>query len=167
MTRPGDPAYLKALAHPLRQRLLFELGERAATISQLAVILDARKGNVAHHLKVLRDADLVHIAETRHVRGGTEHYYRRTVARVVLDGNPAPATAALLQAVTAELARSPTEPILILRHLRLTEDQAARLATTLTALVDETPDAGVPQPRFGLLVSLYRTPADDFPGVPA
>ncbi|CAM5610189.1 hypothetical protein SVIOM74S_07164 [Streptomyces violarus] len=47
---------------------------RPATTSQLAAQLDAKKGNVAHHLKVLREAALVHIAGTRQVRGGTEQY---------------------------------------------------------------------------------------------
>ncbi|MFF1918414.1 helix-turn-helix domain-containing protein [Streptomyces sp. NPDC058239] len=57
---------------PLHGRLPFALGHRPATISKLAVQLDAKKGNVAHRLKVLREAGLVHIAETRQVRGGTE-----------------------------------------------------------------------------------------------
>ncbi len=71
-------AQFKALGHPLRHRLLFALGKEAATISQLAVALGTAKGNVAHHLGVLRDAGMVHVAETRQVRGGTEQYYRRS-----------------------------------------------------------------------------------------
>ncbi len=46
------------MGHPLRQRLLFLLGE-PATISQLASRLDLAKGSIAHHLKVLRDAGAV------------------------------------------------------------------------------------------------------------
>ena len=45
-------AQFKALGHPLRHRLLFALGQEAATISQLAVALGTAKGNVAHHLGV-------------------------------------------------------------------------------------------------------------------
>ena len=39
----SSPEQLKALAHPLRQRLLYALGERPATISQLAVAFAAQK----------------------------------------------------------------------------------------------------------------------------
>ncbi|MDX6283729.1 MAG: hypothetical protein QOH03_4800, partial [Kribbellaceae bacterium] len=51
----------KALGHPLRHRLLFALGQEAATISQLATSLGTAKGNVAHHLGVLRDAGMVRV----------------------------------------------------------------------------------------------------------
>src|SRR3712207_642159 len=77
----SDAAQYKALGHPLRHRLLFALGQQPATISQLAKVLDQRKGNIAHHLDVLYAAQLVEIAETRTVRGGTEHYYRRAARR--------------------------------------------------------------------------------------
>ena len=74
----------RALGHPLRHRLLFALGQHPATISQLAVALDSHKGNIAHHLKVLREAGLVAVTETRQVRGGTEQYYQRTARRLRL-----------------------------------------------------------------------------------
>ncbi len=71
------PAQYKALGHPLRHRIVFALGQQAATISQLAKALGQRKGNIAYHLGVLQAAHLVDIVETRQVRGGTEHYYLR------------------------------------------------------------------------------------------
>jgi DNA-binding transcriptional ArsR family regulator len=158
MLTASSPEQLKALAHPLRQRLLYALGDRAATISQLAASFGAQKGNIAHHLKVLSAAGMVHIVETRQVRGGTEHYYRRTARRVYVGGPPGASTAAMLQAVADEITSVPTEPLLILRHLRLTADQAARLTEALTALVDEASDAGPDERRYGLLVGLYETP---------
>lgn len=153
----SSPEQLKALAHPLRQRLLYALGERPATISQLAASFGAQKGNIAHHLKVLSAAGMVHIVETRQVRGGTEHYYRRTTRRVYVGGPPGASTTAMLQAVADEITAVPTEPLLTLRHLRLTADQARRLSEALTTLVDEATDDGPEQPRYGLLVGLYET----------
>jgi DNA-binding transcriptional ArsR family regulator len=154
----SSPEQLKALAHPLRQRLLYALGERPATISQLASSFGAQKGNIAHHLKVLHAAGMVHIVETRQVRGGTEHYYQRTARRVYVGGPPGESTAAMLHAIADEITRQPAEPLLILRHLRLGEEQARRLSDALTAIVGEAADDGPDEPRHGLLVGLYRTP---------
>ena len=78
------PEQYRALGHPLRHRLIFALGQRPATISQLA---GSNKGNIAHHLKVLREAGLVTVVETRQVRGGTEQYYQRTARKIRLAGD--------------------------------------------------------------------------------
>ncbi|MEV6735379.1 winged helix-turn-helix domain-containing protein, partial [Streptomyces sp. NPDC051364] len=120
----GAPEQFAALAHPLRQRLLFALGHRPATVRQLAARLEAKKGNVAHHLKVLREAGLVHIAETRQVRGGTEQYYRRTARHMVVAEPQAAGTAAMLAVFAQELDLSPAETHLTLRHLRLSPTKA-------------------------------------------
>jgi DNA-binding transcriptional ArsR family regulator len=157
--RIAAPGQLGALAHPLRQRLLFALGHEPATISQLAARLTVNKGNVAYHVKVLREAELVHVARTRQVRGGTEQYYQRTARRLIID-DPGPAgTAALLGAVAQELDRSPAEPLLTVRHLRLTPASARRLADALSRLVDEAEEDPA-QPVHGVLVSLYRHPEE-------
>ncbi|GIJ46330.1 hypothetical protein Val02_32160 [Virgisporangium aliadipatigenens] len=156
------PAQFKALAHPFRQRLLFALGERPATISQLAVALDALKGNVSHHLKVLREAGLVRDAGTRTVRGGTERYFARAAARVVAPTAVPGTAAALLGAIATEIERSPAEHVLTLRHVRLSAEQAARLTEALEEIVAAAPDTP-DQPRHGLLVALYQQaePAPD------
>ncbi|WP_331742419.1 winged helix-turn-helix domain-containing protein (plasmid) [Streptomyces sp. NBC_00876] len=152
----GAPEQFAALAHPLRQRLLFALGHRPATISQLAAQLDAKKGNVAHHLKVLREAGLVHVAETRKVRGGTEQYYQRTARHMVVAEPQAAGTAAMLAAVAQELDRSPAETRLTLRHLRLSPAKAAQLGEALAKLVDEAEEDAEDQPVHGALVALYQ-----------
>ncbi|MFB7355986.1 ArsR/SmtB family transcription factor [Streptomyces gardneri] len=150
------PEQFAALAHPLRQRLLFVLGHRPATTSRLAAQLDAKKGNVAHHLKVLREAGLVHIAETRQVRGGTEQYYQRTARHMVVAEPQAAGTAAMLAAVAQELDRSPAETHLTLRHLSLSPAKARELGETLARLVDEAEENTEDQPVHGVLVALYQ-----------
>ncbi|MCB8900972.1 MULTISPECIES: transcriptional regulator [unclassified Streptomyces] len=152
----GAPEQFAALAHPLRQRLLFALGHRPATTSQLAVQLDAKKGNVAHHLKVLREAGLIHIAETRQVRGGTEQYFQRTARHMIVAHPQAAGTTAMLTAIAQELDRSPTETHLTLRHLHLSPAKARELGETLTRLVDEAEEDGEGQPVHGVLVALYQ-----------
>ncbi|MCX5231260.1 transcriptional regulator [Streptomyces sp. NBC_00233] len=152
----GAPEQFAALAHPLRQRLLFALGHRPATAGQLAAQLDAKKGNVAHHLKVLREAGLIHIAETRQVRGGTEQYYQRTARHMIVAHPQAAGTTAMLTAVAQELDRSPTDTHLTLRHLHLSPAQARELGETLTRLVDEAEENPEDQPLHGVLVALYQ-----------
>lgn len=159
------PAQFKALAHPFRHRLLFALGPGPATISQLATGLGAAKGTVAHHLKVLAEAGMVRVAHTRQVRGGTEQYHERAFRRLVGETVDAGATGALFGAVAEELAGDP-DPLLHLRHLRLTPTQAERLRSTLDALVGEAEEAGGDEPRYGVLVSLYRRDDPEHPGRP-
>ncbi|MEU9077991.1 ArsR/SmtB family transcription factor [Kitasatospora sp. NPDC004745] len=145
-----------ALAHPLRQRLLFALSARPSTISRLAAQLGVNKGSVSHHLGVLGEAGLVQDAGTRTVRGGTEKYYRRSAERLLVAEPQAEGTAALFGAVAQELDRSPTGHLLTLRHIRLSPAKAAKLAKALAALVDEAEEDPEGEPVHGLLVTLYR-----------
>jgi DNA-binding transcriptional ArsR family regulator len=160
--RVSTPEQFKALGHPLRHRLLFALSERPATIGQLAGALGSQKGNIAHHLKVLRDAGMVRVVATRQVRGGTEQYYQRSARMLDLpDEHGAATTPVFLRAVADELAGADGEPLLLLRNVRLTAAQAQRLRATLSALAEELTDAGAEEYRYGLLVSLYRPSQPD------
>ena len=78
--RPLDPNLAKALAHPLRQRILERLSVASdeASPSQLARLLDAPVANVAYHVRILLQLDCVELVRTRQVRGALEHYYRAT-----------------------------------------------------------------------------------------
>ncbi|QLQ39483.1 ArsR family transcriptional regulator [Micromonospora robiginosa] len=129
-----------------------------ATLSQLAARLGAAKGTVAHHLRVLTEPGMVREAHRRQVRGGTERYHERAFRRLVGHATDAGATAVLLGAFAEELAGDP-DPLVHLRQLRLTPAQAQRLRSTLDALVGEAEEAPPGEPRYGVLVSLYRHPA--------
>ena len=74
----------KALAHPLRARILQRLGERVASPGELAVELGAPLGVVSYHVRMLRDYDCVELVRTEPVRGALQHFYRAT-ARPNLD----------------------------------------------------------------------------------
>ncbi|MER7332211.1 MULTISPECIES: helix-turn-helix domain-containing protein [unclassified Micromonospora] len=153
--RISSPAQHRALAHPLRHRVLLALGRQPATISQLAVILDSGKGTIAYHLRVLRDAGLVRVAELKQVRGGTEVYYRRT-APIQVDAYDPAGTQALLHAVSEEMTASPRDPLVLLRSVRLTDAQAEQLSATLTALVAEVADGEPEAPRHTLMITMYQ-----------
>jgi DNA-binding transcriptional ArsR family regulator len=153
------PEQFKALAHPLRHRILFAL-VRPATIGQLATALGSQKGNIAHHLKVLREAGMVRLVGTRTVRGGTEQYYQRAARRFEL-ANERDATPVFLQAVADELADASGEPLIVMRNVRLTAAQAEELSATLSRLADGLDDAGPEEYRYGLLISLYRPSQPD------
>jgi DNA-binding transcriptional ArsR family regulator len=74
----------KALAHPLRARILQRLGERVASPGDLAVELDAPLGVVSYHVRMLRDYDCVELVRTEPRRGALQHFYKAT-ARPNLD----------------------------------------------------------------------------------
>jgi DNA-binding transcriptional ArsR family regulator len=152
----STPGQFKGLSHPLRQRLLFALGQRPATVSQLAAGLKAPKGNVAHHLKVLHEAGLVVEVGTRQVRGGTERYFQRAARRLSISGHVAGPAEALLGAVAQEIESAPDEPLLAVRHVRLSPADAQRVGTTLSELVAELSDAGDDEPNYGVLVGVYQ-----------
>jgi DNA-binding transcriptional ArsR family regulator len=84
---PGETAearIAKALAHPLRARILQRLGERVASPGDLALELGAPLGVVSYHVRMLRDYDCVELVRTEPRRGALQHFYRAT-ARPSLD----------------------------------------------------------------------------------
>jgi DNA-binding transcriptional ArsR family regulator len=71
-----DQRVVKALAHPLRVRLLARLRERIASPSELAVEVDEPIGNVSYHVRALADLGMIELVRTAPRRGALEHYYR-------------------------------------------------------------------------------------------
>jgi len=79
MSRPTaelDPRLAKAMAHPLRLRILGILELRSATPKELAKELGVPLGNVSYHVRALRDNGFLELERTRVVRGAVEHRYR-------------------------------------------------------------------------------------------
>jgi DNA-binding transcriptional ArsR family regulator len=75
ITNIDDPRYVKALAHPLRIRILALLEERNASPVALAEHLQATLGTVAYHVRTLEKLGLIQLVETHQRRGATEHVY--------------------------------------------------------------------------------------------
>jgi DNA-binding transcriptional ArsR family regulator len=74
-----DPRLVKALAHPLRIKILAILEERVASPSQIAEQLGAPLGNVSYHVRQLADLGLITLVRQTPVRGTLEHYYRAEI----------------------------------------------------------------------------------------
>src|SRR4051812_35732369 len=121
-TRPaGETAearIAKALAHPLRARILQRLGERVASPGDLAAEFGAPLGVVSYHVRMLRDYDCVELVRTEPRRGALQHFYRAT-ARPTLDQErwrPLPASlrqqlsGETLQALLDDLAAAADTP---------------------------------------------------------
>ncbi|MFI6480659.1 ArsR/SmtB family transcription factor [Nonomuraea sp. NPDC050663] len=155
----ADAVQYHAFGHPLRQKILFALGQDPATISQLAGALDCQKGSVAHHLKVLREAGLVRPGQTRRVRGGTEQYFERAARRFHFTGPAATGQIVkTLQVLADGAAASPSDPFVVMRHVRLSAAQLERLTETIkevVALEETEPSA----PRHAIVVGVYELPS--------
>jgi DNA-binding transcriptional ArsR family regulator len=79
MTAPQslDETLMKALAHPLRWRILEIVSERGeAGPVELARALDQPLATVSHHVRVLRDSGSLELTRAEQRRGALEHYYR-------------------------------------------------------------------------------------------
>jgi DNA-binding transcriptional ArsR family regulator len=77
----GDPAQLKALGHPLRLRVLEELGESGEELTnrELAQRLGVDPGHLHFHVRMLLQAGLIELAERGTRR---EKPYRAVAAHV-------------------------------------------------------------------------------------
>jgi DNA-binding transcriptional ArsR family regulator len=75
-----DPRLVKALAHPIRVRILGILESRSATPRELAAEIGLPLENVSYHVRTLKSFGFIKLERTRQVRGAIEHHYR-AVAR--------------------------------------------------------------------------------------
>src|SRR4051812_6988642 len=105
-TRPpgetSEARIAKALAHPLRARILQRLGERVASPGDLAAELGAPLGVVSYHVRMLRDYDCVELVRTEPRRGALQHSYRATARPALAEDRWRTLPAGLRQARSGE-----------------------------------------------------------------
>jgi DNA-binding transcriptional ArsR family regulator len=77
-------AELRALAHPLRLRVLERFAEQPRTTKQVAVLLGEPPTRLYHHVAALERAGLLRLTETRKNRGTVEKWYE-AIARSIDD----------------------------------------------------------------------------------
>jgi DNA-binding transcriptional ArsR family regulator len=82
-----EPRLIKALGHPLRQRILIALNAKVASPSELSKGLGEPLGNVSYHVKILAECDSIELVKTAPVRGAVEHFYRATIRPYFDDEN--------------------------------------------------------------------------------
>jgi|SRR5579875_156975 len=168
-----EPRQVKALSHPLRNTVLGLLHERAATVTELASAVGRPKSTVAHHVKVLADAGLVHVVRTRRVRAIEERLYGRTarlfyvaIAREPAgDGQPRDFNDFEVAAEESAAAFHEGKLWGFIRHARITEEQASAFWERMGELVtefDKLPRSG--DTVYGFAVGVYPT---EHPTLPA
>jgi DNA-binding transcriptional ArsR family regulator len=140
---------LKALANPIRNRILHILASHEATNQQLSVILDESQAKVLHHVRVLLDAGLIRLVDQR-IRGGNVEKFYRATARVygfrpdptLPEDFAGPVSVAGLESVTQELAASlkawPGQPLYWEgRRARMSAERLAEFNDRMLALITE------------------------------
>ena len=88
----ADTASLRALAHPLRLRMLSLLTGATLSAAEVARELDLNHANASYHLRQLHSAGLIEVAGEEQIRGGHAKRYRYLVGRdkPSTGGDPAP-----------------------------------------------------------------------------
>jgi DNA-binding transcriptional ArsR family regulator len=82
-----NPALVRALAHPLRAKMLYIMQERPTSPKEMAAEFGVPLSNVAYHVQILRKLKLIKLVKKTPRRGAIEHHY--TVARVAELSNEA------------------------------------------------------------------------------
>jgi predicted ArsR family transcriptional regulator len=175
--RPATAAEAKALAHPLRMRILRLCLDQALTNKQLAEWLGKDPGTVLHHVRTLVASGFLVPEEVRQgAKGALEKPYRATGKSWTLSLEESPvgdadATQAMLEAFLAELAEAGGPAAAIsFNRLALTLNQASleELTTRVLAILDEfvTRDPDPDGEPYGLLFGMHRRPSPP-PGQPS
>ncbi|HEY3261979.1 MAG TPA: winged helix-turn-helix domain-containing protein [Pseudonocardiaceae bacterium] len=156
----------KALAHPLRLRILRLCGEQELTNKQLADRLGRDPGTVLYHVRQLADAGLLEQAPVRTGDSGAlEKPYRSTDRSWWLDDPLAKAGAgaalAPIEAFQDELREAGPGSIQTFARfaLHLSAEDATELERRILAILDEyieTDDRRLDQPAHGGILVLHR-----------
>ncbi|MDH3540712.1 MAG: winged helix-turn-helix domain-containing protein [Acidimicrobiia bacterium] len=157
-----EVSQLKAIADPVRTRLLNALGANPASAKQLSASLGLTHGNVGHHLKVLERAGLVAVVEERRVRALTERIFATTFDRLRIEvgGGGLDKLRFLFEQAGREAAPQEEQPFSDqgrLYTVQMQQDRAAEFAARLIALGDEFATAGDDDgPAFGFAGAVYK-----------
>lgn len=159
--RPATAEEARALANPLRLRILRLCLDRSMTNEELAARLGRDAGTVLHHVRMLVETGfLAPDEERRGARGAVERPYRSTGKSWTLDvGDEEPGMLAMVDAFRAELAEIEGKDVVNLSRLavRLRPEARDAFSARLMALVNELHDADDPAGEpYGLLVGLHR-----------
>ncbi|MEZ5078540.1 MAG: winged helix-turn-helix domain-containing protein [Solirubrobacterales bacterium] len=101
----------KALAHPLRVRILTELHKGISSPNQLAQTLGEPLGNVSYHVKTLLEYDCVELVKTEPRRGAVEHFYRATERPFLNDAEWAKLPASARKGISGAILESIGEDV--------------------------------------------------------
>jgi DNA-binding transcriptional ArsR family regulator len=164
--RPATREEARALANPLRLRILRLCLDRALTNEELAGRLGRDAGSVLHHVRMLVETGfLAPEEERRGARGAVERPYRATRKSWVMDVGEEPegvrrtGTLAMIDAFRAEVAEVPADAVLNIGRLgvRLGPEARDAFIARIDELVEEIRLADDPEgDACGFLVGFHR-----------
>jgi DNA-binding transcriptional ArsR family regulator len=138
--RPATAEEAKALAHPLRLRILRLCLDEALTNKQLAEQLDKDPGTVLHHVRTLVETGFLRAVEVRTgAKGALEKPYQATGKSWTLDVGDAAGSLALVDAFREEVLEAGPKAIIAQSRfaMRLSAESRRDLVERLEALADE------------------------------
>jgi DNA-binding transcriptional ArsR family regulator len=161
-----SPEQLHAIGDPTRWRILGRLNDGPASIQELSRTLSAAKGRIGHHVRVLEQAGLIRLAETKRVRGVTEKRYAKVARQFQLpdsvEGDAAaqadlatlPLRTALAEVRPSRGKDDPSTGIVV--RARMPAERARRFAKLVNDLAAEFAD-GAPGSgeTFGFIGAIY------------
>ncbi len=125
----------KALAHPLRVRILTSLHKGVSSPNQLSQELGEPLGNVSYHVKTLLEFDCVELVKTEPRRGAVEHFYRATERTFFSDSDwekiPASARKGICGSVLETIGQDATEALIAGSIDARTDSHVSRTPLTL------------------------------------
>ncbi|PDP89607.1 transcriptional regulator [Glycomyces fuscus] len=167
--RPATVQEAKALAHPLRVRILRLCLTRELTNKELADRLEVTPGTVLYHVRQLVDAGLLLPGSVRTgASGALEKPYRATGETWWLDGplldTDTGSAAAPVEAFQQELREAGPESVRVYARfvLHLSDEEVAELDRRIVAVLDEyvaTDAQRADRPAYAGAFLLHR-PAD-------
>lgn len=137
-------AEARALAHPLRVRILRLCLDRAMTNRELAAALDEHPGTVLHHVRTLLNTGFIRQETTRPgPRGTTEKPYRATGKswwlEHAMDAGEGAVRQAVLKAVAAEIDEAGPDAVIegARMAMRLRPEQLKFVLGLVRSLIEE------------------------------
>lgn len=125
----------KALAHPLRVKILTSLHRGVSSPNQLSQELDEPLGNVSYHVKTLLEYDCVELVKTEPRRGAVEHFYRATERTFFSDSDwkkiPASARKGITGSMLETVGQDATEALVAGTIDARTDSHVSRTPLTL------------------------------------
>ncbi len=144
--RPATLQEARALAHPLRLRILRQCLDRALTNSELAATLGQKPATMLYHVRtLLRAGFLTELPSRPGPRGTVEKPYRSTGKSWQLDQSMTSEDGAMLraifEAVAAEVDEAGPECVLegTRMAMRLSPSQLAELQAQIAAMIGQYP----------------------------
>jgi DNA-binding transcriptional ArsR family regulator len=159
--RPATRAEARALAHPLRLRIIRLCLDEPLTNREIADRLDQQPATVLYHVRTLvRTGFMVAEAERRGRRGAREIPYRSTRKSWGLSLPPdLAANVAVIDAARAEIVEVGPEAVLQLVRLgiRLRPERLEEIDRRLGELINEALAADDPEGEpIGILLAVHR-----------